>query len=226
MTEVNSGMHDGEDAEMLVFRRPGLLHGLNFSAFGIGMFAFMACMPGMLDDHAMVAITAGFCTVLVAIFLVLSIQCVIIEGSRVRVKSLTTGFRWRGFDAGEVTQLRVSPAGHGQIAHGLRVSLLPAPHRRWNDVALSSFFQVKYHEGLDVPVFLALTRAVTCLQPDLRVQGLPTYYSGALPTPRPSHGTGYEDAWARGVQVRADANRPGKGSVEPRREKKRRKGKR
>ncbi|MCW4454622.1 hypothetical protein OK348_07410 [Flavobacterium sp. MXW15] len=90
------------------------------------------------------------------------------DDGRIVVRGVGTGFRRRGFAAGEVQsagllqwpQVRSSPAGH------LVLQLRPAAHRGWNRVAVIDTHPFNRSDGA---LFQAVLAAVASVQPRLRL---------------------------------------------------------
>lgn len=176
----------GTDTHRQVFSRPNGRVALNIALWGFGCLAVLAWASGLPIASGEFRFFVAFTAFCMAGALCMSIQRVVVDGTRVHVMSFLSGLRWRVFDAREVSEVRFQAGGHGALVHQLALSLQPAPHRSWKAVTLSvSSTHWKYHAGIDVPVLLAVMGAVAQVQPDLVVKGLPEDYAGVLPAPAP-----------------------------------------
>lgn len=136
--------------------------------------------PELLTFDGAWLVVPGFCVGTVALYFLCYFQQVVIEGSFVQVRSTATFFRWRHFDVGDVQGVRrLSVASDAEI-QAFIVSFKPAQERSWKRVRLVASTSAGANKGIDAPVILAFMRAVTCVQPDIKVENLPPGYRGAL----------------------------------------------
>lgn len=149
------------------------------------IFAFIAFgVPEVREFGEEGRVVLGICVFFAVVCLLTMFQRVTIDGTFVQVQSFLTCFRWLRFDASEIREVRfVQAAGEAQVHH-LMMTLDRAPHRRWHRVRIHSDATPLYNGGIDVPVFLALMRALALCQPDLAIQDLPPDYRGVLAPPR------------------------------------------
>jgi len=139
--------------------------------------------PELLTFEGAWLAVPGFCAGIVALYLLCYFQQVVIEGSFVQVRSTATLFRWRHFDVGDIQGIRrVSASGDADLQVFI-VSFKPAHERTWKRVRLVTSKSAGENDGIDAPVIVAFMRALTCVQPDLKVENLPPGYRGALAQP-------------------------------------------
>jgi len=139
--------------------------------------------PELLTFEGAWLAVPGFCAGMVALYFLCYFQQVVIEGSFVQVKSTATLFRWRRFDVGDVQGVRRVSGSSDADVQAFIVSFKPAHERSWKRVRLVTSKSAGANDGIDAPVMLAFMRAVTCVQPDLKVENLPPGYRGALAQP-------------------------------------------
>ncbi|HBF50313.1 MAG TPA: hypothetical protein DDX04_07985 [Massilia sp.] len=139
--------------------------------------------PELLTFEGAWLAVPGFCAGTVVLYLLCYFQQVVIEGSFVQVRSTATFFRWRRFDVGDVQGVRRLSVASDADVQAFIVSFKPAHERSWKRVRLVASTSAGENKGIDAPVIVAFMRAVTCVQPDIKVENLPPGYRGALAPP-------------------------------------------
>lgn len=116
-------------------------------------------------------------------FLVLiGYQRLTIDGSAIRVKSTATMYRWRSFDAREVSAIRYCGPGQS-MSVSLTLMLAPEGEGAARPVTFAAVMWWSESAVIDNAVFKAVVGAVARVRPNIVVEGLPAGYDGPLRAP-------------------------------------------
>jgi len=135
------------------------------------------------SDHdqffSVTLVFASGCTMVLMMF-VMGRQRLEIQGATIRSANLKSLYRWRVIDVHEVNGMEVSLGGYESMLAVLRLKLVPAPHRRWNQVEVLAVFGGSEHDAIDNRFFIPVAELVAAATPSIRIAYLPPNYKGAL----------------------------------------------